>query len=149
MRAEERLLKRAIRERAANASSYLSLTLEDVDALRDRAAVLPDDTEVQSLYTVTTSLVGTVTEELEVVTKNMEDIGLDPAEYRAQLIAATGSISRDLFTVDVATDLLGEWTEIITTWIGKNGAQLVFDLLLFVVIILCSALSFQVGSTWC
>jgi len=143
-RVEEQMLKRAVRERAANASSFLELTMQDLSALNERATILPDDKETQSLYSVGVVLVATAAEELQIVTDDMESLGMDAAQYKAQLIAATGSISHDLFAVDVLSDLVTGWLEVITDWLRIDGLALVFNLLLFVIILFIS----RVLSRW-
>lgn len=135
---EERQLRRVVRERAANVSSYLSLIMLDVVALRERAALLSGDQELQSLYLVETSLLKSVARELEILTHDMQALGLDASRYKSQLITATGSISSDLFSIDVFTLLASSWTDVITNWVRLNGATMIFNFLLFVLIIFVS-----------
>lgn len=135
---EERQLRRVVRERAANVSSYLSLIMLDVIALRERAALLSGDQELQSLYLVETSLLKSVARELEILTHDMQALGLDASRYKSQLISATGSISSDLFSIDVFTLLASSWTDVITNWVRMNGATMIFNFLLFVLIIFVS-----------
>jgi small conductance mechanosensitive channel len=141
---EEQMLKRAVRERAANASSFLELTMQDLGALNERATILPDDKEIQSLYSVGVVLVATAAEELQIVTDDMESLGLDASQYKAQLIAATGSISHDLFAVDVLSDLVAGGMEVVTDWLRIDGLSLIFNVLLFVIILVIS----RVLSRW-
>ncbi len=135
---EEWLLEKGVRERAANASSYLALALQDVAALKERAALLSEDKEVQSLYLVETELVTTIANELEIVVRNMAKLGLDSSQYKSQLITATGSISTDVFTFDVISTLIRGWTNRATHWLRANGGTVLFNLSLFVIIVLVS-----------
>jgi len=133
---EERLLKRAIRERAANISSYLALVMLDVVAMRERAALLSGDKEIQSLYLLEANLLKSIAKELEILTRDMQALGLDASRYKSQLISATGSISTDLFSVDVFTLLAKDWTQGATNWVRLNGGKMMFNFLLFFVIII-------------
>ncbi len=135
---EEWLLEKGVRERAANASSYLALALQDVAALKERAALLSEDKEIQSLYLVETDLVTTIARELEIVVRNMAELGLDSSQYKSQLITATGSISTDVFTFDVIATLVRGWTYSATNWLRANGGTVLFNLSLFVIILLVS-----------
>ena len=137
---EEKQLKRATRERAANASAYLALAIMDVEAMNERAKLLPGDVEVQSLYAVQTELVSTITNELRVVIQALKTLGLRTSIYDAQIIAATGSISSDLFSINVFMGLLDSWVEGTSRWLQINGGNLVFNFFLFIFIILASRL---------
>jgi hypothetical protein len=112
---EERELKKAVRKRAANVSFYPALALQDVHALRERAALLVDDKEIQSHYLVETDLVATIAGELETVAQGMNALDMDSSQYRSQLISATGWITSDLLTVDVFSNLVRDWTEVAST----------------------------------
>jgi small conductance mechanosensitive channel len=135
---EERLLQRATRERAANVSSYLALTILDVGALKERAAILPADEDVQSLYAVQTELVSTVSNELRIVIQSLETLGLRTSVYDAQVITATGSISTDFFSANVFRGLVTSWVDSVSRWLRINGGNLVFNLVLFVIIVFIS-----------
>ena len=50
--AEEILLRQATLERAENASAYLDVVLNDVNALKSEAAILPENQDLQALYRV-------------------------------------------------------------------------------------------------
>jgi small conductance mechanosensitive channel len=62
--------------------------------------------------------------------------GVDTATLRQGIITATGKLSQDILDKDVAAGLVEQWLANTAEWFRSNGASLVFQLLVFVLILL-------------
>ena len=66
----------------------------------------------------------------------MDHYNLETAELRQGIISSTGKISQDILDKDVAAALFEEWTADATDWVRTNGAALVFQLVMFLLVLL-------------
>jgi small conductance mechanosensitive channel len=129
-------------ERAAGTSAFLDMSLNDVDALSAQYATLPNDTEIAARLAVAEQRVRLSSDTLRHLTLLMTTQELDATLYNAQLIAATGEITTDVFDVSVLESLLSAAMEAIGEWFQSHGGGLVFSMLVFVAII---AVAFQLA----
>ena len=132
---QEKLLRKNIRERAANGSVLLELASQDVTAFSASVAAVPDDKEAQAMLTVAKKLVRGLAEKLDAVLVMMGELGMDTSDYQAQVLSATGQITTDLFNFSVFTGLLTKWWNNIWNVIAESGPDLIFNILLFFIII--------------
>ncbi len=65
----------------------------------------------------------------------METLELDVVRYRQQLIGSAGSVTTDIFDVDVLNGLIGRWFDSIRDWTTENLPQILFNVLLFLAIV--------------
>jgi small conductance mechanosensitive channel len=65
----------------------------------------------------------------------MDEYGLETAELRQGIIAATGKLSQDILDKDVASGLLEQWIANWADWFRSNGASLIFQILTFLLIL--------------
>ena len=136
---EEKLLNVATLERAENASAYLGVVLGDVKSLKSEAAILPDDQDLQARYRISVKLLSIVVSELQTVTTTLDQLGqVDTTNYRSQILAATGSLSQDIFDIGVLSKLLSKGLDYTLTWFGSNGVEIIFNLITFIVIVVIS-----------
>ena len=132
---QEKLLRKNIKERAANGSVLLELASQDVTAFSASVAAVPDDKEAQAMLTVAKNLVRGLAEKLDAVLVMMGELGMDTSDYQAQVLSATGQITTDLFNFSVFTGLLTKWWNNIWNVIAESGPDLIFNILLFFIII--------------
>ena len=136
---EEKQLKVATLERAENASAYLGVVLGDVKSLKNEVAILPDDQDLQARYRISVKLLSIVVSELQIVTTTLDKLGeVDTTNYRSQILAATGSLSQDIFDIGVLSKLFASGLDFTSTWFGSNGVEIIFDLITFIVIVVVS-----------
>ncbi|OOE51818.1 mechanosensitive ion channel family protein [Salinivibrio kushneri] len=69
-----------------------------------------------------------------------DKLGIETAEYKRQLFGVTGNITQDILDVDVAYSILSHWSENALNWAEDNAPQLVFQLIIFVLILLVAKL---------
>lgn len=77
-----------------------------------------------------------VTGSLETTIGVMKKRGLETGEYTKLLITSTGKITQDIFSEGVAASLFSEWLDQILQWGMENGASLVFQLIIIVLILI-------------
>jgi len=65
----------------------------------------------------------------------MDEHGVETAELRQGIIVATGKVSHDIFDKDVASGLLEAWLANAVDWLRTNGALLIFQLLIVLLIL--------------
>lgn len=136
---EQKLLNLATLERAENASAYLSIVIDAVSALKSETAILPDDKDLEARYLISMKLLEVVVRELESVTMDLDKLGrFDTTSYRSLIVAATGSLSQDIFNVGVLSTLISSGVNFSTAWLGSNGVEIILNLLIFIVIIFTS-----------
>ncbi len=131
----EKLLRTGLSDRAINTSIFLEMTLRDITALSASLAVSPEDAELKALVTGAQKRLKSTASELDRIARRMDKLGMDTAEYQAQILASTGEITTDVFNFDVIGKLLSKaWQNTIDS-IADHGSGLLFNLLLFFVII--------------
>lgn len=69
-----------------------------------------------------------------------DQLGIETAEYKRQLFGVTGNITQDILDVDVAYSILSHWSENALNWAEDNAPQLIFQLIIFVLILLVAKL---------
>jgi len=77
-----------------------------------------------------------VASSLETNLDTMKKRGLETAEYSKLLITSTGKITEDIFQEGVAVSLFSEWWQQSRGWILENGASLVFQLIIIILILI-------------
>jgi len=132
---QEGLLKTNLAERAATGSIFLEMATNDVSALRASVSAVPDDAELKAKLTVATNHVRNLATQLAAVLTLMDKLEMDTAAYHEQVLSATGQITTDVFEVSVVTNLLVGWGQSLWDTIIKDGPNLVFKVLLFIVIV--------------
>jgi small conductance mechanosensitive channel len=132
---QEMLFKKHLAEYAANGSILLEMAMDDVTALRASVSAVPDDKESQAKLTVGINRVDNFAVTLDAVLVMMDSLGMDTSDYQGQIISATGQITVDFFNIGVFTHLLGEWWQSLWTVITEGGPDLIFNVLLFILVI--------------
>jgi small conductance mechanosensitive channel len=77
-----------------------------------------------------------VTGSLETAIEVMKKRGMDIGEYSKLLITSTGKITQGIFEKGVAVSLFSEWLQQARDWIMENGASLVFQFIIIVLILI-------------
>jgi small conductance mechanosensitive channel len=133
--ADEIALNTRLEERAASTSAFLDIAIENVDAMRAQLASIPTDAEIAARLAVAEQRVAFSSELLKTITSLMTTQELDTSLYDAQLIAATGEITTDIFDIDVLVGLLSGGFGSLGAWMVDNGGSMFFSVLIFVVIV--------------
>jgi small conductance mechanosensitive channel len=133
--AAEEKVKQHLSRSAQNASAYLDVTMSDLRKLRRQLKTLPKNKELTARIAVTEQNMLLAAEILRRRAERMGAFGMDVAAYNAQLIAATGALSTEIFDWGVMKGLTEDFIDSIVAWAEDNGARIIFQALIFVIIL--------------
>lgn len=109
-------------------------TKEQIDELAKRRGVEADVDAQKELSTLRKQR-DALAENLRVAADLMDEHGLDTSELRQSIISATGKLSQDILNKDVAAGLVESAAADAADWFLTNGAEIVFQLLTFLLIL--------------
>ena len=132
---QQAYLSEALAGGAEMLSVSLELTLEEADTLTDQLATVPEDADLMAKLRVADGRVDRVAGTLSAVTSMLDSLELDASAYKQQLIEVTGSVTTDIFDIDVLRGLAGRWLGEFFTWLVDNLPQIFFNVLLFVLVL--------------
>jgi small conductance mechanosensitive channel len=118
-------------DRADELSGRLALDMERIKELEARAKETSDDANVKLLLVATQKSLDNNAASLEIICDLMDLYGLDPADYRAQLMIATSDITAGITDAGAAKSLLKQGWENFLVWIADKGPAFAVKLLLF------------------
>ncbi|MBD1390418.1 mechanosensitive ion channel [Neiella sp. HB171785] len=72
---------------------------------------------------------------LELTVKLLDQLGANTSKYKEVLIASTGSVTEDIFNINVVSRLLSRWSSKLWAGVLEYGPDLLFKLLLIVAIL--------------
>jgi len=122
-------------QRALNVSVFLELSVDDVEGLKAGVAALPDDAELKAKLSIAETRVKEAAAALQRVVQQMESLGLDTADYREQILTATGAATADVFDIAVIGRLLSRWGRSMRDLVIDNGPNFILQTLLFLLIV--------------
>jgi len=128
-------IKQVLAERALNVSIFLELSVDDANGLRAGVDALPGDAELKAKLAVAEARIGESAKALERVVAQMDPLGLDTAEYREQILTATGAVTTDVFDFAVIGSLLSRWGQSMLDYVIEEGPTFLFQVLIFLLII--------------
>lgn len=134
-KSDVKLITKTLETRSKLIAGSLQSTKEDIDRLADRPGV-DSDAEAQTDLVNLNEQLDLLAESQQVNVTLMDDYNLETAELRQGIISSTGKISQDILDKDVAAALFEEWTADATDWVRTNGAALVFQVLMFFLVLL-------------
>ena len=143
--ASEASVRKEVARGAENASIYLDVVMVQLQKLRRQLTTLPTNEELTARISVTEKHMQSVANILRKRAARMSALGLDSSEINAQLIAATGAITADIFNMGVVSGITGKFFDGIVEWISDNGARLTFQALIFVIILALTWKAAQLG----
>jgi small conductance mechanosensitive channel len=133
---ERTYLVETLTQRADELAARIELAMEEQGSLRDRSASAPDNTELSERLRALEQRRKTGTENLVATVDLMEPLDLDSATYRELLVRATGQVTADVLRRDVALTIVQKWWQRCREWVAENGPALLFQLVLFLFILL-------------
>jgi small conductance mechanosensitive channel len=128
-------ITKALESRSKMMAGSLQRTKDDIDRLAARPDV-DADVEAQKQLADLKEQRDLLAESQRVNVSLMDEYGLETADLRQGIISSTGKISQDILDKDVAAALIEEWTADATDWFRSNGAALVFELVMFLLVLL-------------
>jgi len=125
----------ALADATANQSIGLELGRRYGKRLERQSRALPDDTELTAKLRVNGERIKRLNNTLRQLVEMMEQLDMRTVEYRQQLAAATGTVTTDILDLEVFSSLLQRWLSAAGSWIKTNLPGIVFNLLLFLIIV--------------
>jgi len=130
-----RLMTKTLEKRSGLVAGSLQSTKDDIDRLAARPGV-EEDAEAQTQLVNLREQRDLLAESQRINVSLMDEYGLETAGLRQGIISSTGKISQDILDKDVAAALIEEWTADATDWVRMNGAALVFQVVMFFLVLL-------------
>jgi small conductance mechanosensitive channel len=130
-----KLMTKTLEKRSGLMAGSLQNTKDDIDRLAARPDVQADP-EAQKQLAELREQRDLLAESQRINVSLMDEYGLETADLRQGIISSTGKISQDILDKDVAAALIEEWTADATDWVRTNGAPLVFELVMFILVLL-------------
>ena len=127
-------LTERLKARADVGVGLLKSTKEQIDELAKRPGI-DADAEAQKELSTLRKQRDALAESLRTTADLMDQYGLDTSELRQSIISATGKLSQDILNKDVAAGLLESSAADAADWFRTNGAEIVFQLLTFLLIL--------------
>ncbi len=128
-------ISKALESRSKMIAGSLQSTKEDIDRLEAQPDI-DADAEAQTQLADLREQRDLLAESQHVTVSLMDEYGLETADLRQGIISSTGKISQDILDKDVAAALIEEWTADATDWFRTNGAALVFEVVMFLLVLL-------------
>lgn len=135
--ADTRYLTERLQTRGNVMAALLSATKTQIDELSAQPDVAADAEAQKSLGALRKQR-DALAESQRANVDLMDKYGLQTAELRQGIISATGKLSQDIFDKDVAAGLLESWFADGADWMRSNGANLVFQFITFLLILVAS-----------
>lgn len=126
--------KKRLEMRAAMVSALLQNAKTKIDEITARPGA-SEDAEAQKTLSAVKKNRDILAETQRVNVSLMDEYGLETAQLKQGIISATGKLSQDVLNKDVASGLIGDWFEDAGEWLRTNGASLVFQALVFLLIL--------------
>jgi small conductance mechanosensitive channel len=139
---EESFLKREVAESAANRSAFLERAISDIETLQQTVDALPENANLVERLLAAQARVELAAQGMEDAVNLMSDLGLDTTQYREQLLRVTGTVTTDVFDLEVLTGLVAGWAGTVGDVIAEDGPQLVFTLMIALAIMV---IAYQFG----
>ena len=131
---DKKYLTERLEARANVGAALLKNAKQQIDELAARPGVDEDAEAQQKLATLRKgrdALAGSQRVSVDL----MDTYGLDTAQYRRGIIAATGKLSQDILDKDVAVGLVESSIADAGDWLRTNGTELVFQAITFLLIL--------------
>jgi small conductance mechanosensitive channel len=134
VQAESTQLLKRLETRADIVSGLLRNTKFEVDAI-NRNPGAGQDAEAQKQLAELKRQRDALAESQRNTVRILSERGVDTAMLRQEIITATGKLSQDILDKDVAAGLIEQWFANTGEWFRSNGASLVFQVLIFILIL--------------
>jgi small-conductance mechanosensitive channel len=137
-------MKDYLKSRADFTSGMLKEAKQKIDDIASRSGVDKDPEAQKRLVTLRKQR--TVLAESQRVTADLMDAyGMQTAQIRRGIISATGKLSEDILDAKVATGLAESMAADSVDWLRTNGAQLIFQIVTFFLVLLAFWIAARIG----
>ena len=124
-----------VRESAEMLAVAIELDGEQLQKLRYRLTLSPDDADLQILINVAVLKRNGFARNLGSVSDLLQKLGVDPSEYRSLVLVVTGDVASRILDTGVMSTLAKQWSRAAWNWINDNGLTLTIKLSIFLLIL--------------
>ncbi|MFW2389788.1 MAG: mechanosensitive ion channel family protein [Polyangiales bacterium] len=142
--ADSEYLAKRVQLRADVTAGLLRSTKAEIDELAARPGV-DEDAGAQSQLASLKKQRNVLAESQRANVDLLDEYGIETAELRQGIIAATGKLSQDILDRKVASGLIEAWFADAADWLRSNGAAVVFQILAFVLILVAFWFAARIG----
>ncbi len=124
-----------LRELAEMLAIAIEIDTENLQKLRFRFSLSPDDADLKILVKVADLKRDSFARNLGAISDMLKKHGDDPSEYRRMVLVVTGDVASQILDTGVMSSLAKQWSKAGWDWIGDNGFNVVFKIIVFVLIV--------------
>ena len=128
-------LSEHLEQRADLVAGRILLTKDRTARIEKRLSVDPTNADFSTELDLENERLDRFVERLQTLTRMMESLDLETADYQQLLFEVTGEITTGLFSREVVGGLLKGWGQSTMDWITENGPSLILKVVLFVLIL--------------
>lgn len=133
--AQQAFTEQALTESVQFLSLSLEGAMEQAERIQRQLAVLPDDADLGARQRLVDLKVKRLARNLTTASDMLDEMELQDARYRQQLIEATGTVTTDIFDWEVLRGLVTGWFKNLGAWVADNLPGLLFKFLLFLLML--------------
>ena len=130
-----KLVTARLGDRARITAGRIEFVSAQIADAEERQAAAPADAAVQTEMLALRLRLNADSEELSSTAALMDQLGMETAEYKQLLIAATGEISSDVFDAEVAKGLMAGWADDVRATVIQDGPSFIFKALFFFLVV--------------
>ena len=135
MDADQIFTEQALTESVQFLSLSLEGAMEQIERIQRQLAVLPDDADLGAQQRLADLRVKRLARNLTTASDMLEEMELENARYKQQLIEVTGTVTTDIFDWEVFKGLVSGWIKDLGGWLAENLPVLLFKLILFLLVL--------------
>lgn len=124
-----------LRETAEMLAIAIEIDSENLQKLRYRFSLSPDDADLKILVKVADLKRDSFARSLGAISDMLKKLGDDPSEYRSLVLMVTGDVASQILDTGVMSSLAKQWSKTIWNWVSDNGLNMIFKIIVFVLIV--------------
>ena len=122
-------------EAAETLAVAVQMSTEELQKLRYRLTLTPDDAELQTLIKVTELKRSGFARNLGSLSDLLQELGINPSQYRSLVLVVTGDVASQLLDTGVMSELARQWSKAGWQWINSNGLTVTVKFIVFFLIL--------------
>ncbi|AIU66281.1 mechanosensitive ion channel protein MscS [Vibrio coralliilyticus] len=135
---EEKQFKSFITKRLRLVSASVEYFSQQIDVVDKQLSISPESekSSLQLSRLVTQQRLNIAGDSLSSLVSIADQLSVKTAEYKRLMFEVTGSVTQDLLDWQVALSVVTHWSENFWSWIANNAPQHLFQLFVFILILL-------------
>ncbi|PAU39298.1 mechanosensitive ion channel protein MscS [Vibrio coralliilyticus] len=137
---EEKQFKSFITKRLRLVSASVEYFSQQIDVVDKQLSISPESekSSLQLSRLVTQQRLNIAGDSLSSLVSIADQLSVKTAEYKRLMFEVTGSVTQDLLDWQVALSIVTHWSDNFWSWIANNAPQHLFQLFVFILILLAT-----------